>query len=284
MMVRLAACMFAAAPLFAQGIQIGKASPDLRFEVVSLKPGDPNPAPGSRSGLRPDAGGERYEAWNCPIRTMIEAAYRLKPEQVVGGPSWLDSDRYDMVGKAEKSSTGDELHVMLMNMLVDRLQLKFHHEKKDMARYVLTAAKGEPKLTPHAAGNGGDPWIDQTIEGFLHVKLKATYCPIDYFAFRLGLILDRPVVDETGLKGSYKVPIELTMADMMRVAKAAGMMPAMGGPAPAAPTNANPADAASDPTPSMFAAVQKLGLKLDSKKAPVDTVIVVHLDKTPTEN
>jgi uncharacterized protein (TIGR03435 family) len=105
------------------------------------------------------------------------------------------------------------------------------------------------------------------------------------FADMLTGMVGQPVVDQTDLKGSYKVPIELSMADLMRVARASGMAGMMGGgPAGPAADPTHPADAASDPTPSMFAAVQKLGLKLESHKAPVDTIMVDHLEKTPTEN
>ena len=64
-----------------------------------------------------------------------------------------------MEARAEKPSSADELHVMLMNLLVDRLQLQLHHEKKDMPMYALTVEKGRSKLTPHEAANGGDPWL-----------------------------------------------------------------------------------------------------------------------------
>jgi len=267
-MHRIAICVFAAAGLFAQAIQIGKAPPGLRFEVVSLKPSDPNPAPGSPRGIRPDPGGERYQAWNCPIRLMIQVAYRLKAEQVVGGPSWLDSDGFDMIGKAEKSSNGDELHVMLVNMLVDRLQLKFHHDRKDMSRYALMLEKGEPKLTPHQAANGGDPWIDQTTEGFLHIKMKATYSPMDYFAFRLAQVLDRPVVDETGLKGGYDFEFSFTRD-----------LP------PGIPENARVNGQEIDTSgPTVFAAMkQQLGLELKPDKGPVDVIVIDHIER-PTAN
>src|SRR5580704_17418187 len=126
-MNRLAVCIVIAAQMLAQSII--NAPQDLRFDVVSLKPSLPG---GRGGGIRPAEGGLRYIANNCSIKTMITVAYRIKPEQIVGGPSWLDTDLYDMEGKAEKPSNGDELHVMLMNMLVDRLQLKFHHDKKEM--------------------------------------------------------------------------------------------------------------------------------------------------------
>jgi uncharacterized protein (TIGR03435 family) len=95
-------------------------SPDLRFEVASVKlaHGDPY-----SFWVRPSAGYERYEAVNCPIRLMLQVAFRIRAEQIAGIPGWLDSQRFDMQAKAEKPSTADELHVMLVNMLVDRLHL-----------------------------------------------------------------------------------------------------------------------------------------------------------------
>lgn len=102
-----------------------------------------------------------------------------------------------MEGRAEKSSSADELHVMLINMLADRLQMKFHHEKREMQMYALRVDKSGAKLTPHEAANAGDPWIDQTEGTFLHTTMKATSSPMDYLAFRLSTLLDRPVASQT---------------------------------------------------------------------------------------
>jgi len=165
-------------------------------------------------------------------------------------------------------------------------------EEKPLAKGEMVMGKGENQTRIQAAPGGRGATVSNAKFGQMKMSMgengsmimEFSKLKMSDFADMLTGMVGKPVVDETGLKGSYKVPIEMTMADMMRVAKASGMMGAMGGPAPAAPTNANPADAASDPTPSMFAAVQKLGLKLDSKKGPVDTIVVVHLEKTPTEN
>src|ERR1051325_8083441 len=113
-MHRTALSAFLAAPLLAQAP--AKIPADLRFEVVSLKPSE---AQGPNGGIRPAPGGQRYVATNCPIRLMIQVAYRVKPEQIVGAPAWFDTDRFDLQAKAEKPSSPDELHVMLMNMMVD---------------------------------------------------------------------------------------------------------------------------------------------------------------------
>src|SRR5580698_3509491 len=202
---RIVVCIFLAATLLAQSP--AAVLSDLRFEVASLKPSEGLEPHG---GIRPAPGGQRFEAINCPIKLMIQVAYRVKAEQIVGGPGWLYTDRFNMEAKAEKPSSSDELHVMLMNMLVDRLHLKFHREKREMQMYALTVDKGGPKLTPHEAANAGDPWIDQTTEGFLHVKMKATYSSLDYFAFRLSQLMDRPVVDLTDLHGGYDFNLQYT--------------------------------------------------------------------------
>ena len=110
----------------------------------------------------------------------------------------------------------------------------------------------------------------------------------------LTTFVDRPVLDETGLKGKYQIELNLSMADMMNAARQSGMMGAMGGgPPPGAGGGAvvgnggpRPADSASDPggSSSVFSAVEQMGLKLTPRKGPIETVVVDHLEKTPTEN
>ena len=136
--------------------------PDLRFEVASLKP---STAEGTGYGIRPAPGGQRYVAVNCPIKLMIQVAYRVKADQITGGPGWLDTERFDMEAKAEKPSSGDELHVMLMNMLVDRLQLKFHREKREMPMYALTVRQRRTKAANAARGRERRRTLDRSESG-----------------------------------------------------------------------------------------------------------------------
>jgi uncharacterized protein (TIGR03435 family) len=263
MMDRVAVGFLFAAALFAQAP--ARVPPDLQFEVASLKP---STAEGRGGGIRPAAGGQRYEATNCSIKLMIQVAYRVKADQIVGGPAWLDSDRFDLEAKAEKPSSADELHVMLINMLQDRIQLKFHHEKKEMPMYVLTVDKGGPKLTPHEAANAGDPWIDQIQEKFLHIKMKATFAPMDYFAFRLSQLMDRPVVDLTNLHGGFDFNLEYTRE-----------LP------PGFPENGKINGEEPDTSgPTVFDAVKKqLGLELKAQKGPVEVIVIDRAEK-PTGN
>jgi uncharacterized protein (TIGR03435 family) len=238
----------------------------LRFEVASLKPSDGTAQGG---GIRPAPGGERYEARNCTIKMMIQVAYRVKAEQIVGGPAWLDTERFDMDAKAAKPSSADELHVMLMNMLVDRSRLKFHREKREMPVYALTVDKDGPKLKPHEAANGGDPWIDQTEAPFLHVKMKATYTPMDYFAFRLSQLMDRPVVDLTGLSGGYDFDLQFTR-DPQTAAKALNLPPGF-------QINGQEPDTSG---PNVFTALrQQLGLELRAQKGLADVIVIEHAER-----
>jgi uncharacterized protein (TIGR03435 family) len=262
-MRRTVFCALLAAPLLAQAPS--KVPPDLQFEVASLKPSPPG---GRGGGIRPAAGGQRYEATNCTVKTMIGVAYRVKDEQIVGGPEWLGTDRFDMEAKAEKASNGDELHVMLMNMLVERMQLKFHHDKNEMRMYALTVGKDGMKLTAHEAANAGEPWIEQSQPKFLHMKMKATSVSLDYFAFRLGLNLDLPVVDLTGVKGDYDFNLEYTR-DLPLGFPENGLV------------NGEPPDTSGS---SIFEALrQRLGLELKAQRGPVDVIVIDHAEK-PTAN
>lgn len=262
-MSRSAICLLLTAPLLAQ--VPSKIPPDLQFDVASLKPSD-----GTRqgAGIRPAPGGQRYIATNCPIKLMIQVAYRVKAEQIQGGPAWLDNDRFDMEAKAAQPSTGDELHVMLMNLLVDRMKLKFHHEKKEMRMYALQVDKGAPKLTPHEAANAGEHWIDATFDTPLHVKMRATAVEMDYFAFRLSMFMDLPVVDMTNLRGGYDFNLEFTRD------------PPPGFPA-GGKINGEEADLSG---PTVFAALkQQLGLDMKSQRGLVDVIVIDHAER-PTAN
>jgi uncharacterized protein (TIGR03435 family) len=238
-----------------------KPAPDLKFEVASLKPSPPD----SRGGaIRPSPGGERYEANGIPLKLMIQVAYRVKADQVVGLPAWIDSDLFDMNAKAERPSSVEELHVMLQNLLAERFQLKFHRATKELPMYAMTVDKAGPKLESHEAKSAGDPWIDQAQTKFLHLTLTATSAPMDYLAWRLSMLLDLPVVDQTHLKGGYDFKISYT----------ADLPPNI---APEAHVNGEAIDTTG---PTIFEAMrQQLGLKLEKTRGPVEILQIDHVEK-----
>lgn len=158
---------------------------------------------------------------------------------------------------------------------------------------VVGSGENQMRLSRNADGKGvtlsgaqvGRMQITQGEAGAMRMEFSRMTMPM--LVEMLSRLTDRPVVDMTELKGNYDVSLELAVEDLMNVARASGMMAGMMMPPPGAgrePGRA-PADAAADPSgTSVFAAVQKLGLKLDARKAPADTIVVDHLERTPTEN
>jgi len=225
--------------------------PDLQFEVASLKPSKPG---GQGDVIRPAPGGRRYIATNVPLSELIAVAYRVKFDQVSGGPGWVDSEHFDMNAEAERPSSIEELHGMLRNLIKERFKLQMHSETKERPVYVLSVDKTGVKMKPHEIGSAGDPWVEQPVPG----ELTARFAPMDYFAWLLSLFLDRPVLDRTGLKGGYDFHLSWT-PDL----------------------SAAPVDAAS---PGIFEALQKqLGLKLEPQRGPVEILVIDHAEQ-PVEN
>jgi len=146
-------------------------------------------------------------------------------------------------------------------------QVKFH-----------TNSDGSGTATVH--GPDGNAKMSYSQSG-MHMEFEAM--TMDKFAETLAPFLDKPVVDMTGLKGNYQVALDLSLEDLKNVARKAGV--AMPGATPAsADANALPSDAVSDPSGSVFKSVQQLGLKLEPRKAPMDQIVVDHVEKMPTEN
>jgi uncharacterized protein (TIGR03435 family) len=232
-----------------------------KFEVASIKPSQP----GGRGGaIRPSAGGDRYDATNVSLRLMLTVAYRVKNEQLVGGPDWMNTEFYDMRAKAEKPSSIEDLHLMLQDLLAERFKLQFHKDTKEMPVYALSVDKGGPKMEPHESQSAGEPWIDQQQPQFLHMKWHAKFVPMDYFAWRLGQVLDRPVLDLTKLKGGYDFDLAYTREPPPNLPEGALL-------------NGEPVDTSG---PSIFEALQKqLGLKLERQKGPVDVMVIDHVEK-----
>jgi len=226
----------------------------LRFEVSSLK-ASPTKGPGGGI-IRPTPGSAGYHAENMPLRTYLMVAMTLRDTQISGAPSWFTSDPYDLEAKAEKQSTPEELHIMLRNLLVDRCKLKYHIENKEQSGYALVVDKDGPKLTEHDEADKNYPPIGGAGPG----KIQATNVKMDYFALFLSRIVDRPVVDKTGLTKRYDFKLEVAPQGA-----ANGEAPPIEGP--------NPFDAIK----------QQLGLKLEPTKATTQHLVIDHVEK-PTDN
>lgn len=262
------------------------------FEVISIKPNKGN----SEGVMIRMAPGGRFEAHNITLKFLVEEAYHVKDNQVSGAPGWFDSEHFDIEAKPEDSFAGNEqkldqearrtqMMLMLQGMLEERFKLAIHHESKDLPVYALLVAKNGPKLHESAPSAAADtappgplkpdgPQPRHSIRMMGRGDLTINSTNLDTFAEVLSRQLGRLVVNKTGLKGEYDFTLKWTPDDSERGG--------FGGP-PGGPDGhaAPPPDAGG---PSLFAALQEqLGLRIESQKGPVDTIVIDHVEK-PSEN
>lgn len=234
-------------------------APRLEFDVASIKPSQPGARGG---GIKPLPGGQTYIATNVPVKLMIKLMFHLNDSQISGGPSWLNTDLYDVEAKADRPHSLDELHIMFQNLLKDRFKLQFHNETRTLRAFALVVEKSGPKLTLNQSPENFDIPVQPTGFG----KLSATHCSMSYFSWILSQFLDQPVLDQTGLDKFYDFKLEWT---------------------PELPPNmAGRQDLNLPPTsgPDIFTAVrEQLGLRLESRKGPVQVMVIDHIEK-PSEN
>jgi uncharacterized protein (TIGR03435 family) len=282
--------------LLLAGAALAQAPAKLQFEVATIKPAAPlNPAMiqsgKMRVGLHIDKA--RVDIGFLSLADMIQAAFKLKQHQLVA-PDWAKNERFDILAKLPEGATKEQVPEMLQTLLAERFGLTFHKETKEAAVYGLVVAKGDPKSGNTIAFGGGQmrqSGNSMTIKaddqpGTMKMtmvdgkmRMESTKAKMETLAEMLSRFVGKPVVDMTELKGLYDITLELSMQELMNVARAQGA-PAGGG------ADARPADAASDPTAggSIFTSIQALGLKLESKKHAVETLVVDKLEKAPTEN
>jgi bla regulator protein blaR1 len=277
---------FSLAGAFAQ------SSPD-SFEVASIKPSDPG-----TPGITFRNGPGRLDISGATLRILIEQAYDVRDFQISGGPGWMDSDRYDIKAKIEGGLTAspDPMNIAnqrkqmelqrerLRSLLAGRFQLKIRRETKEMQAYILTPAKGGPKLkeskieepAPTSDGNKAPQRPRGPMIRIGRGQITGQSVSLDFLAQMLAQQVGRPVIDKTDLKGTYDFTLEWTPDPGQGFGP--GFAPPAGPPRPD-----NPAPAESSGT-SVFAAIQEqLGLKLESQKAPVEIVVIESVEK-PSEN
>ena len=306
-----AALTLAAGVTFAQA----PAAQPLAFEVASIKPSSPPDQAKVMSGqfrVGMSVDGSRVDLRFMSIGDLVRTAYKIKPHQLVT-PDWMKGNamsfdnRWDIQAKLPEGTNKDQVPEMLQALLADRFKLKVHKEQKEQAVYGLVVAKGGPKLkeakpeeqpkegepkTPSNAVSVKQEGAGMTVRTGAGGAMKMTMGPnmtmhmeservsMEQFADMLTGFVDKPVVDMTELKGNYQITLDLTMEDLKAAAAKAGVaIPAMPPAAGAAP------GAATDPAgPGVFSSIQQLGLKLESKKAPVETIVVDSAEKKPTDN
>lgn len=233
------------------------------FDVATIKP----TAPDWKAGRFIRMQGAEYVARNHTLKTLVAAAYNLSPRAISGGPSWVDSDHYDIFAKPPGSvrPNFDEQTNMLRKLLAERFNLTFHREPKELPVYALTIAKSGPKLKEGTVPpEGQQPLV--IVIGPSGVWLPARNATIGEFTSVMQrAALDRPVLDRTGLTGRYDFKLAWTPTESQ-----------FGGIAPR--------ESPESTEPDLFTAIQQqLGLKLEATRGPVD-VLVIEQAERPTDN
>lgn len=222
-----------------------------KFEVASVKPTPPDQQNGNSGGK---SGNGRYTYTNVTLKRCIMGSFGLGPNQIAGGPSWLDTDRFEIAAKAEQPVNDDVLDRMMQSLLAERFKLAFHKEAKMTKAYVLEVAKNGPKLE---VAQGGES-TTRHHRGIIDAKATT----MAHFAEVLSREMDLPVVNQTGLSGTFNVELKWTPESTQPVKLA---------------------DAAADTGPTLFTALQHFGLRLTLKTVPVEVLVIDHAER-PTEN
>jgi uncharacterized protein (TIGR03435 family) len=233
-----------------------------KFDVVTVKPSDPS-RPGKLFTIR----GRQIMTINTTMNDMVTFAYSLQVKQIVGAPDWFATEKFDLDGVPDIEGRPDaqQFRMLIQSALTQRFKFTFHKDKKELSVYALTVAKGGPKMTV-TIHQPNDP------RNFLFRglgQLMVTNSTMKDFCDGMqGAVMDRPVVDQTGLTERYDFNLNWTPDDSQF---------ASFGPRPPAKDDPNA-------PPSLYTAIQEqLGLKLEPTKAMTDVFVIDHVEK-PSAN
>jgi uncharacterized protein (TIGR03435 family) len=234
------------------------------FEVASITPcppGTPEPAMEHTGMAQFTAPGGRFRASATTLKFLVEWAYGIQPFQHSDGPSWMGTDRYDIVAKGDENATEEQMKVMVQTLLAERFKLKLHHESKKLSVYVISVGKTAPKLFPakdgeiHGLGFAPQTGPDQKVVSY---RAKFTRFTLAQLGDAFGRQLERAMVNQTGLSGEYDFTVDITPDD----------------------SRPNPMD----PTLLITALREQLGLTVKVQDAPVDFLAIESAEKVAAGN
>ena len=234
------------------------------FEVASItpcKPGTPEPNEEKMGLVQFTAPGGRLNAKATSFKFLLEWAYRILPSQHSEGPSWMENDRYDIIAKADGNPTDAQMRLMTQALLVERFKLKSHRERREAPVLILSPGKTPPKLfppkpeEPHSIRMEPQTGPDQKLASWHVVATRFSFEQLNDTFSRL---LERVIVNRTGLKGDFDFTLDLATDE----------------------TRPNPLD----PSTIITAIRNQLGLAVKSTKAPVDYLVIDNAEKVVAGN
>jgi uncharacterized protein (TIGR03435 family) len=234
------------------------SEPPPAFDAASVKRSPPqSPGKEGASNMKADPG--RLTCTNVPLKRYLMAAWGLKDYQI-SAPDWMNDERYNLTATMPAGTPPHEVLLMLQALLADRFKLATHRETKELAVYALIVEKNGLKLKP-AEGFGTS--VSSGPKG-RSMRANAT---MKNFAGTLSGLVDRPVVDMTGLTGGFSINLEWAPDEIRSNPNG---------------TEGRAGDGVLGPT--IYTALHEVGLKLESRKAPVEILVVDRAGKVPVEN
>jgi uncharacterized protein (TIGR03435 family) len=233
------------------------------FEVATIKPSNPD-----FQGKLFTVKGREVLTLGTTLTDLITFAYNVHTRQITGGQPWMESDKYDITGRpvAEGTPNDRQLREMIRTLLEERFKLTIHRDKRDMPAYAITVGANPPKLARNETNPNGLPAL--LFKG-LGVLPAINASMSDFARVLQGAVLDRPVIDRTGLQGRFDFTLNWTPDE--------SQFRSMGVRVPPPPQDG------SGP-PGLFTAMQEqLGLRLESVTAPVEVIVIDRVER-PTEN
>ena len=235
-------------------------SPDANpgFEVASIKPTPPD-----TQGRLYTVKGRQFLTINTSVANLITFAYGVHERQIINGPEWTTKDHYDVTGvpDVDGAPNSRQMRSMIQKLLADRFKLTFHRDKQELPVYALMVAKNGPKLTKSAGDPNGLPSLLFRGLGLLPAQ-NATMT--DFANVMQSAVMDRPVVNQTGIEGRYDFTLNWTPDD--------SQFRSMGARVPPPPENQT--------VPGLFTAIQEqLGLRLEPTRAAAEVLVIDKVEK-----
>ncbi len=239
-----------------------RAQEKLSFEVASVKPSDPS----ERFVRFAPVKNGRFEGTGFPLKLLITEAYHVQDFQVFGGPSWQTTDRFDVKAKGNDKATQAEVLRMVQTLLADRFGLVIHRETREMPLYAIVVAKGGPKMQVADKGPCGESTRDHPCGGFNMQNRRHLWgerVSVQQLGDMLAFLVKRVVQDKTGLADLYNMKLDWVPDESQALS-------------PEQPENAGREPEGA----SLYSAMQEqLGLKLESRRGPVEVLVVDKAEK-----
>jgi uncharacterized protein (TIGR03435 family) len=229
---------------------ISLPDPSKTFETASVRQNKSGAGGGGSS-----SGTGNLSVRNLLLKAVLLSAFPIQEAQLIGGPDWLATDRFDIVAKASASTPDEALHVMLQNLLIQRFSMKMHVETRSLPIYALTLARADRQIGPdmHVLDPGLGVKVGAQASGGAGPTNMHLFTSMEGLAGVLSRLLGRSVVDRTGLDGGFDLTCRYTLP---------------GAPAAADSDSAQRA-------PEIFTALQEqLGLKLEATRGPVEVLVI----------